>query len=70
MASHMDRSGGTAHARAADECGLEPVIGNMIGTSLGMAPSFPAEQLCWVISLDDPVFLMNDRAIRITYKDD
>ena len=69
----LDKSGGLTEAlrmaHAAHECGLETMIGNMIGTSLAMAPSFLVGQLCKVVDLDGPVFLKEDRTIKVKYQD-
>jgi L-alanine-DL-glutamate epimerase-like enolase superfamily enzyme len=69
----LDKSGGLteglAIARAARERGIEVMVGNMIGTSLAMAPAFLVGQLCSVVDLDGPVFLRTDRANPIHYSD-
>jgi L-Ala-D/L-Glu epimerase len=56
-------------ARAAREHGLDTMVGNMLGTSLAMAPAFLLGQLCQVVDLDGPVFLKTDRAITVQYAD-
>ncbi len=45
------------------------MVGNMVGTSLAMAPSFLVGQLCQVVDLDGPVFLSTDRDIAVRYND-
>ena len=69
----LDKCGGLTEslgmARLARALGLEAMVGNMIGTSLAMAPAFLIGQLCTVVDLDGPVFLQNDRAITIDYSD-
>jgi L-alanine-DL-glutamate epimerase-like enolase superfamily enzyme len=69
----LDKCGGLteglAMARAARELGLETMVGNMIGTSLAMAPAFLVGQLCKVVDLDGPVFLKNDRTDAARYVD-
>jgi hypothetical protein len=45
------------------------MVGNMMGTSLAMAPSFLVGQLCDVVDLDGPTFLAQDRAPGIAYRD-
>lgn len=69
----LDKSGGLteslAMARAARQYGLEAMIGNMIGTSLAMAPAFLVGQLCTVVDLDGPILLKSDRSIRAQYED-
>ena len=67
----LDKCGGLTHglamARAARELGLEVMVGNMLGTSLAMAPAFLLGQLCQVVDLDGPVFLRSDRTPRVDY---
>jgi L-alanine-DL-glutamate epimerase-like enolase superfamily enzyme len=69
----LDKCGGLteglAMARAAQALGLDTMVGNMIGTSLAMAPAFLLGQLCSVVDLDGPVFLKNDRTIAVHYDD-
>jgi L-Ala-D/L-Glu epimerase / N-acetyl-D-glutamate racemase len=69
----LDKCGGLtgalAMARAADELGLEAMVGSMMGTSLAMAPAFLVGQLCHVVDLDGPVPLQADRAITVDYTD-
>lgn len=69
----LDKCGGLteglAMARAASEHGLKTMVGNMIGTSLGMAPAFLVGQLCEVVDLDGPLFLKTDRAVPVRYDD-
>jgi len=54
--------------RRARELGLGIMVGNMVGTSLAMAPSFLVGQLCNVVDLDGPVFLSRDRASPVRYE--
>jgi L-alanine-DL-glutamate epimerase-like enolase superfamily enzyme len=67
----LDKCGGLteglAMARAAQRLGLEVMVGNMMGTSLAMAPGFLVGQLCSVVDLDGPAFLKEDRAITVQY---
>jgi hypothetical protein len=56
-------------ARRARELGLDCMVGNMLGTSLAMAPAFLVGQLCKIVDLDGPVFLKADRAIAVEYTD-
>ncbi len=69
----LDKCGGLTEAlemvRAARDLGLEPMIGNMGGTSLSMAPAFLVGQLCSVVDLDAPVFLRTDREPGVQYID-
>ena len=67
----LDKCGGLteglAMARAARDLGLDCMVGNMIGTSLAMAPAFALGQLCKVVDLDGPIFLKSDRADPVRY---
>jgi L-alanine-DL-glutamate epimerase-like enolase superfamily enzyme len=69
----LDKCGGLteglAMARAARALGLDTMVGNMVGTSLAMAPAFLLGQLCQVVDLDGPIFLKTDRAITVQYTD-
>lgn len=69
----LDKCGGLteglAMARASSALGLDAMVGNMLGTSLAMAPAFLVGQLCKVVDLDGPVFLKRDRAATILYRD-
>ena len=56
-------------AHRARELGLKVMVGNMVGTSLAMAPGFVVGQLCDVVDLDGPIFLERDRAPGVTYAD-
>jgi L-alanine-DL-glutamate epimerase-like enolase superfamily enzyme len=62
-------SEGLAMARDCQALGLEVMVGNMIGTSLAMAPAFLLGQLCSVVDLDGPIFLKADRANAVKYTD-
>jgi len=44
-------------------------VGNMIGTSLAMAPAFVLGQHCDIVDLDGPIFLTADRAPGVVYSD-
>lgn len=69
----LDKCGGLteglAMAREARRLGLGVMVGNMVGTSLAMAPSFVLGQLCDVVDLDGPTFLKHDPPPTITYSD-
>ena len=69
----LDKCGGLteglAMARRARELGLGLMVGNMMGTSLAMAPAFLLGQLCTVTDLDGPIFLKADRAHPVVYAD-
>jgi L-Ala-D/L-Glu epimerase len=62
----LDKCGGLteglAMARAAQSQGLDCMVGNMMGTSLSMAPAFIVGQICKVVDLDGPLFLQKDRS--------
>lgn len=62
-------SEGLAMAREARRLGLGVMVGNMIGSSLAMAPAFLVGQLCSVVDLDGPVFLKRDRSSPVSYVD-
>lgn len=68
----LDKSGGLTEAlrlaRKAEERGLGLMVGNMVGTSLAMAPSFVIGQLCQFIDLDGPLLLREDRALGMRYE--
>jgi L-Ala-D/L-Glu epimerase len=68
----LDKCGGLteglAMARAAERFGLDVMVGNMVGTSLAMAPSYLLGQLCSVVDLDGPVFLSADRSPAVRYE--
>lgn len=69
----LDKSGGLteglAMARAARAAGLEVMVGNMMSTSLSMAPAFLVGQLCQVVDLDGPALLKTDRKVTVDYTD-
>ena len=67
----LDKCGGLTEAlsmaRTAAQLGLDVMVGNMVGTSLAMAPAFLVGQLCKVVDLDGPVFLRADRSTPVQY---
>jgi L-alanine-DL-glutamate epimerase-like enolase superfamily enzyme len=69
----LDKSGGLtealAMAREARRLGLGVMVGNMIGTSLAMAPASLVGQLCDVVDLDGPTLLKADREPGVEYSD-
>jgi L-alanine-DL-glutamate epimerase-like enolase superfamily enzyme len=69
----LDKCGGLteglAMARQAQALGLQVMVGNMVGSSLAMAPAFVLGQLCDVVDLDGPIFLAHDRSPGMTYTD-
>jgi len=69
----LDKCGGLTEALLiADEArrrGLGVMVGNMVGTSLAMAPAFIVGQQCDVVDLDGPTFLREDRTPSCEYRD-
>ncbi|TGX54004.1 dipeptide epimerase [Sphingomonas gei] len=69
----LDKCGGlteaVAIARRARLLGLDVMVGNMVGSSLAMAPAYLLGQLCDVVDLDGPTFLAADRQPGIRYED-
>jgi L-alanine-DL-glutamate epimerase-like enolase superfamily enzyme len=69
----LDKCGGLtaglAMGRAARACGLQTMIGSMMGTSLAVAPAFVVGQFCDVVDLDGPLFLSVDRENGSQYHD-
>jgi L-Ala-D/L-Glu epimerase / N-acetyl-D-glutamate racemase len=67
----LDKCGGLTEAlevaRRASELGLSCMVGNMLGTSLGMAPGYLVGQQCSVVDLDGPIFLKSDRPVPVQY---
>jgi L-alanine-DL-glutamate epimerase-like enolase superfamily enzyme len=67
----LDKCGGLteglAMAREARRLGLRVMVGNMVGSSLAMAPAFVLGQLCDVVDLDGPIFLVQDRTPAMVY---
>ena len=53
---------------AARELGLGVMVGNMISSSLAMAPAFLVGQLCDVVDIDGPIFLSQDRVPGVEYR--
>ncbi|MCW0198208.1 dipeptide epimerase [Sphingopyxis sp.] len=68
----LDKCGGLteglAIARQAKRLGLDVMVGNMMGTSLSMAPSYLVGQLCDIVDLDGPTFLACDRDPGVVYR--
>lgn len=67
----LDKCGGLtealAMARQARHFGLTVMVGNMISTSLAMAPAYLVAQLCDIADLDGPIFLKRDRCPAARY---
>lgn len=68
----LDKTGGLTEAlrlaRLASENGLGLMVGNMLGTSLAMAPSFVIGLSCRFVDLDGPMMLAQDRKNGLRYK--
>ncbi|BCT92061.1 dipeptide epimerase [Lysobacter helvus] len=69
----LDKCGGLTEgllmAQRAREMGLKVMVGNMVGTSLAMAPAFLLGQFCDIVDLDGPLFLQRDRSPGVVYFD-
>jgi L-Ala-D/L-Glu epimerase len=69
----LDKCGGLteglAMAHEARRLGLGVMVGNMVGSSLAMAPAFVLGQLCDIVDLDGPIFLSKDRTPGMKYVD-
>ena len=69
----LDKCGGLTEAlliaAEARRHGLGVMVGNMVGTSLAMAPAFIVGQQCDVVDLDGPTFLREDRPPSVEYRD-
>jgi L-alanine-DL-glutamate epimerase-like enolase superfamily enzyme len=69
----LDKTGGLTEAlvlaRAAKEKGCELMVGNMIGSSLSMAPAFVVAQLCDFVDIDGPLLIRYDHPDGLEYHD-
>jgi L-alanine-DL-glutamate epimerase-like enolase superfamily enzyme len=69
----LDKCGGLTEglmmAERAREMGKRVMVGNMVGTSLAMAPAFILGQHCDIVDLDGPLFLDRDRVPGVVYAD-
>lgn len=69
----LDKCGGLTEglmiAGRARELGLKVMVGNMAGSSWAAAPAFILGQHCDVVDLDGPVFLKEERAPAVVYRD-
>jgi len=67
----LDKTGGLTEglrlAKAAKEKGCKLMVGNMVGTSLSMAPSFVVAQLCDFVDIDGPLLLKYDQPNALKY---
>jgi L-alanine-DL-glutamate epimerase-like enolase superfamily enzyme len=68
----LDKTGGLTEAldlaKMAREHGKDLMIGNMVGTSLGMAPGYVIAQLCKFVDLDGTLYLNGDREHPMTFE--
>ena len=69
----LDKCGGLTEgllmAEEARRLGLGVMVGNMVGSSLAMAPAFVLGQGCDIVDLDGPTFLAEDRTPSVAYED-
>ena len=69
----LDKCGGLTEALAMSNDalaqGLQLMVGNMCGTSLGMAPGFLVGQRCGYVDLDGPLLQSRDRDHAFTFSD-
>lgn len=67
----LDKTGGLTEAlrlaKAARHRGCKLMVGNMVGTSLSMAPSFVVAQLCDFVDIDGPLLLKYDQPNGLQY---
>ena len=67
----LDKTGGLTEAlklaHAARDKGCKLMVGNMTGTSLGMAPAFVIAQLCDFVDIDGPLLLKHDHPNGLRY---
>jgi L-alanine-DL-glutamate epimerase-like enolase superfamily enzyme len=67
----LDKTGGLTEAlklaREARARGCKLMVGNMVGTSLAMAPSFVVAQLCDFVDIDGPLLLKYDHPQGLRY---
>lgn len=67
----LDKTGGLTEAlrlaAMARESGIDLMVGNMVGTSLGMAPGFVIAQQCRFVDLDGALLLRRDRDPSMSY---
>ena len=67
----LDKTGGLTGAlellRQARQAGFETMVGNMLGTSLAMAPAFVIAQGCRYVDLDGPLLQVDDREHPMQY---
>lgn len=68
----LDKTGGLSEALAlrdaAQQAGLQIMVGCMVGTSLAMAPALLVAQGATIVDLDGPLLLSRDRKSKINYR--
>jgi L-Ala-D/L-Glu epimerase len=68
----LDKTGGLTEAlnlaKAAKARGLKLMVGNMVGSSLSMAPAFVIAQLCDFVDIDGPLLQKYDHPGGLVYK--
>lgn len=68
----LDKCGGLTEAlrmvNEARRLDLNVMVGNMMGSSLAMAPAFVIAQWCDYVDLDGPIFLAQDRNPAVSYQ--
>ncbi|MDH4109555.1 MAG: dipeptide epimerase [Gammaproteobacteria bacterium] len=68
----LDKTGGLTEAldlaQLAQTRGIGLMVGNMIGTSLAMAPGYVIAQLCRYVDLDGALFLTRDRENPMSFR--
>lgn len=69
----LDKTGGLTEALAlrdaAQQAGLDIMVGCMVGTSLAMAPALLVAQGAAIVDLDGPLLLSQDRTNKIHYSE-
>ena len=68
----LDKCGGLTEAlliaAEAHKLGLGVMVGNMVGSSLAMAPAFILGQLCDINDLDGTLFIARDRDVVMAFE--
>ncbi|MFK5894353.1 MAG: dipeptide epimerase [Pseudomonadota bacterium] len=69
----LDKCGGLTEALKIVKCarqdGKDLMVGNMLGSSLSMAPSYVIGQFCQLVDIDGPLFLKADVDNALIYND-
>lgn len=69
----LDKTGGLTEAlslaKVAKEKGCQLMVGNMLGTSLAMAPAFVVAQMCQIVDIDGPLLLEQDCPAALRFDD-